>query len=347
MAILRYGACRVFYCDNGKDYIKATRGAKHPYMRSEVVPQILEDYDWLAKIGVLARLNVLVQHCLKYHPQAKNIERSFRTLHEHLDGIFAHYLTGNAYNRPDAANAAMAEHGKLLRMGRASESPVIPASEFILMATTWIEEDYNAKHRHHGQGMDGRTPREVFDELYPTINRKPPQLADIAQLFWRVSKPVNIDSSQIKVNKHEYIAADEQSAAQMYLANGQKVVLHYDPNAPERGVITNLDGYHIASVKEKVPTPHAESSQSIIAESMRQRHSLRNATAGALRAVHKGAKLLGATSAYDDLRERAALPAAVGELVTQRIAAQKTPSVPERMQSEDIAEEFLRNCEEN
>jgi putative transposase len=56
------------------------------------------------KRGMLYRLGIEVQHCIKYHPQSKHIESFFRTLHMRFDSLFAHYTTGNAYARPDETN---------------------------------------------------------------------------------------------------------------------------------------------------------------------------------------------------------------------------------------------------
>ncbi|MDE3106486.1 MAG: transposase, partial [Acidobacteriota bacterium] len=74
MALGRYGACEIFYCDNGKDYQKVAKGA-HLATRTAVSEWIDEEMRALDRIGLLRRAGIVVQHCLPYHPQAKNIER--------------------------------------------------------------------------------------------------------------------------------------------------------------------------------------------------------------------------------------------------------------------------------
>jgi transposase InsO family protein len=115
--VYRFGPPCVFLADNGKDFKRFARGASFVWQRVEC-PQFVDDIRWFDQMGVLARLNVMIQHCMRYAPQGKHIERFFRTMHMRLESLFSHYTTGSAYTRPDATNAAMAEHAKLMRHGR-------------------------------------------------------------------------------------------------------------------------------------------------------------------------------------------------------------------------------------
>ena len=167
-AVERFGCPEVFYCDNGSDFKKLGRGAT-----KVGGAEIEKAGTWLEGLGALQMLGIKLQLCLPYHPQSKNIERAFRTVHLGLDAIFHTYLTGNAYNRPDAAVLAGTEHRRLVKQGRGNESSLMPASLFIKLAETWIEGDYNAGHLHSGNGMNRRTPNAVWEELVPSIRRQP------------------------------------------------------------------------------------------------------------------------------------------------------------------------------
>jgi putative transposase len=323
-AIARFGAPSLFYVDNGKDYQRVARGAAHAWERTSPDSQYLEDVEWV-KRGLLYRLGIEVQHCIKYHPQSKHIERFFRTLHMRFDSLFAHYTTGNAYARPDETNVAMAEHAKLLREGRGKESALIPATEFIAMGATWIEREYNAKHSHRGQGMDGRTPNEVFDEGYPIEKRVVPGDDVLEQMLWEHEKRV-VDSCAIRFNRRRYIGANEHSSAALYLANGTEVVLHYDPNDPEFGVVTDLSGHKIASVVSEQLTPHSADANEAIASSMQERRRLRNANAETIRTVRRQAAALGHKNGYQALREQALLPESVEGLINQRAPKPPKPN---------------------
>jgi hypothetical protein len=104
--------------------------------------------------------------------------------------------------------------------------------------------------------MDGQTPNEVFDEGYPAEKRVIPSDDVLEQMLWEHEKRV-VDSCAIRFNKQRYIGANEQSSAALYLANGTEVVLHYDPNDPQLGVVTDLSGHKIASVVSEQLTPHS------------------------------------------------------------------------------------------
>jgi putative transposase len=323
MGALQYGDPLQVYTDNGRDYIKSTKsGVK--FERGPVNEQFLQDAVWLEQ-GALFRLGVAVQHCLKYHPQSKHIERFFRTLHMHFDSIFPHYTTGNAYNRPDKANIAMAEHKKLLVMGRGNESPLVPASEFIRMGVTWIEQDYNNA-PHSGEGMEGLSPNHVFDELYPfDKRRKADRLALDQLLYERVKR--RVDSCAVRLPGRRYIAANAESAAAMYLANETDIIVCYDPHARTEAIATDLDGKKLADLKEEQLVPHSDAAQPMIADSMQERRRLRNAMKETEQHIKRTAKALGHTSAFEDLRARAELPKAAGgfqsPFITQRVGSER------------------------
>lgn len=314
MGALRYGSPLKVYTDNGRDYIKSTKnGAK--FERGPANEQFLQDAAWLEQ-GALVRIGVAVQHCMKYHPQSKHIERFFRTLHMHFDSIFPHYTTGNAYTRPDKTNIAMGEHKKLVVMGRGNESPLIAASEFIRMGIIWIEQEYNNA-AHSGEGMEGLSPNQVFDELYPFDKRRQPDRPALDQLLYERAQR-RVDSCAVRMPGRRYIGADDASAAALYLANETDIIVCYDPHAPEMAIATDLNGKKLADLKLEQLVSHSDAAQPVIAESMQQRRRLRNAMKDTERSIKSAAKALGHTSAFEELHGRAMLPEAVGCFTTQR-----------------------------
>jgi hypothetical protein len=339
-ASLQWGDPLQVLTDNGKDYIKATDGSRK-FARAKAVSSWQDDIELLAK-GALHRLGVQVQHCLPYHPQSKSIERFFRTLHGRFDSIFPHYTTGNAYNRPDQANDALKQHKKLLAFDRGDDSPLLPASEFIRMAAYWIENDYNNK-KHRGVGMDGRSPNQLFDELYPADRRRRPNLEALDTLLWERTTPHKVDSCAVEFGggsgeRRRYIAADAESAAQMYLANRTDVIVCYDPYESERAIATTLDGVKLANLKQEQFTPHSELAGPHISESMQERHRLRKASKATTQEIKLTARSLGHVSAYDNLRQRAleSLPVAVGDSIDRsrsmdsvmQLTSQRLPKMP-------------------
>jgi hypothetical protein len=340
LASLRYGDPLQVLTDNGKDYIKATNGSRKS-ARSEAVPSWQDDIKLLAK-SALHRLGVQVQHCLPYHPQSKSIERFFKNLHGSFDSISPHYTTGNAYARPDQANEALKQHKKLLAFDRGNESPLRPASEFIQMAAHWIENDYNNK-EHRGAGMDGHSPNQLFDELYPVDRRRSPNFEALETLLWERTTPRKVDSCAVEFGgraseRRRYVAADHESSASMYKANDTDVIVCYDPHTPERAIATTLDGVKLANLKQEQFAPHSELARPQISESMQERHRLRKASKATAREIKLTARSLGHVSAYDDLRQRtlAALPVAVGDSINRsqsmdsvmELTSQRLPKMP-------------------
>jgi hypothetical protein len=334
--IERYGPPAIVYCDNGKDYRKVAKRARR--VSREWVEQ---EYTALERTGVLQRLDVAVQFCLPYHPQSKLIERAFRLVHQKFDAIFPHYTTGNAYLRPDQTTLAMMQHRRLLKMDRGAESPLITASHFIRMATVWIEEDYNAGHHHGGRGMGGRTPDQVFDELYPLAERRSSNPAVLAQLLWETRKCL-VRNTAITLNKRRYVPADPHSSGALHLANRKDVLVCYDPHDPERAVVADLDGRPIAQVRAEVLQPHSADAEPAIKASMQERRRLRNAAVATVRQIHENVAMMGHKSDLEHLHERALLPAAVGDSIVHRMATKPelTPDASPRYIG-DIAAEFL------
>jgi len=339
--IERYGPPEIVYCDNGADYKKV---AKHARPATQEWRE--QEYEALAKTGVLQRLGISVQFCLKYHPQSKLIERAFRTLHQKFDALFPHYLSGSAYTRPDQTTIAMGMHRKLLKMGRGAESPLIPASLFIRMATTWVEEDYNAMHHHRGQGMEGCTPDEVFNQLYPLAERRTADPAILSQLLFE-SQTRRVRECAITLHGRRYTPANPESSAVLHLANETEVLICYDPHDLDQAVIADLDGRRIAEVRAEVLVPHSADAQPAIAASMKERRRLRNATVSTVRQIHHSVAMLGHKSDLELLHERSTLPAAVGDSIVHRLSAPPTPEqgTSSPRYAHDIANQFF--AEEN
>lgn len=339
MAIGRYGPCLVFYVDNGEDYKRVARGADYAWSR-EPNPQCAGDAQWIEGLGVLQRLGIGVQHCLKYHPQSKHIERFFRTVHLRLDAISLHYTGGAPSLRPEGTEAALIRHQKLLRDGRPEASPLMPASEFIRAAVEWIETNYNARHAHRGSGMKGRTPNEVFDEGCPEQARHLPDLEAMDYFFWE-SAQRKVLRGTIATPGMTWVAADEPSKHALYFAGDAEVFIHFDPHWRDRALVTDLSGRALARVVPQISVPHSPEAQPAVAESMRFRRRLRNATADTVREIRRRAAEVGYVDAFADLQRRALASPRVDAVLTQppaKLRPSQTAKAP--ASAADIAADF-------
>ncbi len=319
-AVMQHGPAAMLYCDNGKDYLKGAKGAMPGYLRSEIEPAewYRQELQQLQDLGVLARLGMAVQHCIVRHPQSKHIERFFGFVHERLDKSFPTYTGGSPSRRPDVTTEAMALHRKLLRMGRSNESLHPRASQFIQAALAWLHW-YNTEHKHSGEGMDGRTPAEVFAEHRGT-ERPRPEPRDLAMMLLEREQR-KVRECAVTLNKRRYIGADETARCILHELNECDVVIAYDPLDPEDAAVLDLQGNLLTFAHAEKLLPQSSAAGDAIAQSMRERRRMEKDTAAFIVGLRDVARENGAVSEVEHMAKRAqsnVLPMAVGEFVTQR-----------------------------
>jgi transposase InsO family protein len=327
-AVQEHGPAAMLYCDNGKDYLKAAKGAMPAYLRSEIEPA-----DWCADelrraedLGILARLGMAVQHCIVRHPQSKHVERFFRTMHEQFDKTFPTYTGGSPATRPDFTAEAMAQHRKLLRMGRADRSKHPPASLFMAMATAWIQEYHQQKHR--GNAMNGRTPADVFEQDFWQHSRPAPAPQDLALMLMERERR-SVRECAVTLNKRRYIGCDEVGRAILHELNECEVLVAYDPLDPQSAAILDLNGRLLTFATAEKFLSQSPAANEAIAESMAERRRLEKQTAQTILAIGNQARAEGAVTEVEHLARKARmLPMAVGDHITQR---------PVRMRADDKA----------
>lgn len=316
-AVTLHGPAEVFYCDNGKDYLKVARGAMPAYLReSGLAPE-----DWysrelteLMETGVLSRLGIAAQHCIVRHPQSKHVERFFRTVHERFDKKFPTYTGGSPATRPDFAAEAMAQHRKLLRMGSPGMSLHPPASLFIRMALAWIDEYHSTPHR--GQGMLGRTPRQAFEQDR-NPRQKPTPTPEVLALMLAEHTERKVSECSIELHRKRYVGNDEISATMLHEMNGRKVTVAYDPLDLENVALLDDNLRLIAWARpEHYLTQSADAETGArIAESMQQRRRMEKRTRQTIVGIAATARANGALTDVEHLAARAGV---VEEAVTQR-----------------------------
>jgi hypothetical protein len=321
--IQRFGPPEDLYADNGKDYKKVARGATPSYLKeSPLAPEgwWRRELDSIAATGFLARLGIAVTHCIPHHPQSKHVERFFRTMHERFDKCWPTYTSGNPFTRPDATSAAMTEHRSLVRAGRAIESHHPLASQFIAACLGWIEE-YNDT-PHSGEGMDGRSPREVFNANRNPDQKAIPDAATLA-LLMRDRETRRVRECAITLDKRRYVPVDEMGYAILHAFAEREIIIAFDRGAPESADAIDLDGNYLAPLRAEELlrfAPGDKKTQTQIAESFRLRRGLEKKTRETLANISLVARANGARSPLEAMAERLKLP--VGEtgvdLVTQR-----------------------------
>lgn len=316
-AICDHGPCELFYCDNGKDYLKVARGAIPGYL----IESPLTAEKWyereladIENLGILARCKIAVTHCIVRHPQSKHVERFFRTMHERFDRKWWTYTGGSPDRRPDLTEQAMAAHRKLMRHGQVERSQHPRASLFMCCFTNWLEEYHNKEHR--GRGMEGRTPAQVFaEERNPNQRPAPDQSVMATMLHER--KTCLVQECAIRHANRRYVPFDGASHETMHRLNRTNVVVGYDENDPEAVVVLADDGSILTWLKAEEYLPQSRAAGPAIAESMRMGRHLEKETRRTLRGITLAARSIGAKSEVERMSEAIwELPAAVNDHVT-------------------------------
>ena len=343
-AVTENGPCEHFYCDNGKDYLKVTKGAVPAYLADEdaIRGWHQAEIQGIEQRGIMARLGIKVTHCIVRHPQSKHVERFFRTLHEQFDKRWKTYTAGASHLRPDATAAAMDIHRKLMRHGRVHESHHPPASYFIRLCMFWIDEYHNRPHS--GEGMDGRTPAQVFAGERGDTRRPVPEPHELAvMLAERASRKIR--ECSIELHNRRYTYHDATSRDVMHAMNECEVIVAFDPLDREYVVILDEDGHYLCDAKSEAFlefSPADIKVQGQISESMADRRHLEKQTRAQLETIARKARINGARNPVEMLAERAKLPAIVGQALTHRAPRLKAdPDAVAPPSAADIAAECL------
>jgi hypothetical protein len=333
-AILQYGPPEMIYVDNGKDYKKIAKGAQKGFPTEARRVQNLrpEDITPIEHTGFLARIGAGVVHCIPRHPQSKGVERCFGTVH-HFDAFFSTYTSGSTATRPEPTGVAMMEHRRLFKKGRVAESNHPLASTFILACLSWIDK-YNAA-PHSGEGMDGRSPNEVFEAEFNPNQKPTPDSATLALLMAEY-KQCKVDSCAVRLNKRRYTPRPEDRLAWdvMHHANEREILVAYDPADPECAAALDLEGRFMAWLEAEVLVrfaPNDPVTQAQIGTSMEIRRSLEKATKTTLRSIASAARAGGAQSAEEMAYSRTQLPVTTSPVISQRIprtSSDTTPTAP-------------------
>lgn len=352
--MLEDGPPEGIYVDNGKAYRKVADGATPasdlPFDDDDHKAPAnwwKDEYQSIERTGLLARLGISVTHCIPRHPQSKHVERFFRTMHMRFDACHATYTSGSPFTRPEQTEKLMMRHRRLLKAGRVEDSTHPLASRFILGCLSWIRE-YNARGQ-QGEGMDGRSPDQIFAEARNPNQKSTPPASELAVLFAEIKRRT-VHECAVRINNYRYTPApsDRMGWAAMHEINeAGEVLVAYNPEDPEFCAVLDQDGRFVAWLEAEALArfaPNDPATQAQIAESMSIRRGLEKAAKTTLAGIAAAARTMGVKSAEELVYDQLQLPTADGTIVTQRkprlapkkvIAAPMTPAQVARMLLED------------
>lgn len=193
IAMMEFGVPETLLTDNGKDY------------KSKSFDNMIA---WLDKEGI----KVDTIKAIPYHGQSKMIERFFGTLEERFGRRWYTYAGSNAKDRPDYLKKTNKELEK---------DPNIPTmDEFIQRLEGYIVQ-YNET-VHTGNGMDGRTPNEAYQEGLKEVRTIDPY--KLTLICGEVTTAV-VGKHGVRVMKRDYMNRDGGLATLF----GKRVTIRFIP----------------------------------------------------------------------------------------------------------------------
>ncbi len=155
MMVECYGCPDEAQFDNGKDFTSYWfTGTAWEAQHLKVGKKEIETIS-----SVTDDLGMAVHFSTPYRGQSKHIERLFGFIAAEFDKTFESYLGSNTAERPDESKLYFGSFEGAAKRP-IEELPTIEETRELF--ARWVEW-YNSKHKHTGDGMDGRTPNEVFE----------------------------------------------------------------------------------------------------------------------------------------------------------------------------------------
>jgi transposase InsO family protein len=228
MAVMLYGAPKIVYFDNGKDYrSKRLHGFDLEFNEDEKV-----------KInGVLASLSIKVIFCWPYHGQSKPVERWFRVVCEEFSKTLSGYIGSNT-------SISLEEHKANWKQIKDNINLTI---EEVKREFEKYVAKYNAEHEHSGDGMNLRTPDEVFNEGIKDYIRIDIPEEYLNQICAKTAF-VSVRRNGIQLEGIYYHAPE----LILYKSTGVKLMVKRDINDVGKLKVYDVDGKYICEAKNDV-----------------------------------------------------------------------------------------------
>lgn len=142
--IEKYGIPRRIYSDNGREFLTFDIGGRG-FRKSRKLSKDEHEVP-----TILQNLGIEFTTAMVKNARAKIIERAFLEVKNGFSKMFEGYTGGTIAERPE----------RLKKTGKDADNfTLLP--EFIAYVDKYIEGIFN-KHKHYGEGMNGRTPDQVY-----------------------------------------------------------------------------------------------------------------------------------------------------------------------------------------
>lgn len=220
-AVKSHGVPARVFVDNGKDFDAFTFHGRTKKQKRAALNAAAGEFD--RRVGIYTMLGIDARNVRPFRGQSKPIERFFRTVCEQFSKRFDTYCGNKPENRPDCLDANL----------DAGKAPTL--AEFVEKFATWLEGVYHAT-GHTGQGMEGRTPADVFNAtLGPTKRVAPDPVLDL--MLREQSRPVKVTRNGVKWRGLTY----GRNATELGKRVKERVVLLVDPKDVGSVLVFTLD----------------------------------------------------------------------------------------------------------
>lgn len=211
--------------DNGKDYASAMWMGQTKTQRQASKADPNDDQTFTA--GLYAMMDISVSFSIPYHPQSKPVERLFHTVDMQFSAQIETYCGKDSARKPDYLNDR-------LQSSRAIERA------HSLESIAELFEDYADVYNqtaHRGEGMNGRSPNEVYNTREAKRVIEPGALALLMQVW---SSELKVGKNGVRFSNFNYGQYDPA----LLNHQGKKVRVAYDPDN-----ITTIQVYDAITMK--------------------------------------------------------------------------------------------------
>ena len=248
--IMACGVPDLLYIDNGKDYgAYAFHGStRHQRRYASIESRDVHRHQnhggtiwhWHPRkvqldsgrlAGILNHLDIKSRFCWAYHGQSKPIERFFNSVEARFSRVFPTYCGRHPLAKPECLEANLAK-GQAPRL-----------EDFVALFGRWLETYHATAHR--GQGMEGRSPQEVFDSSWNGFAKRTTSEDMLELLLTRQTRESIVHKNGVEFSGLHYGQFDSELIRHL----GRKVYLRVDERDVSRVTVWTPDDRFICAAR--------------------------------------------------------------------------------------------------
>ncbi|MED1561129.1 hypothetical protein AJ85_05800, partial [Alkalihalobacillus alcalophilus ATCC 27647 = CGMCC 1.3604] len=239
--ILRFGVPKEVYVDNGREFLVSDIGGRGRRKKKK------EDEE-VKPPPIFERLGIKMMNAKVRNGRAKIIERAFKQFKEEFSRLTKTFTGGHILERPERLKDVIK-----------NEENVIEEADFIESFDSYVEGWYNQQ-SHKGDGMNGRTPNEVYAENL--VEKRTATEEDLDLMMLRSSGALTVSRVGVTLTmygqKLEYYHHDLVAKYQR-----QKVYIRYNPD--DMGTVRVYDSQdrYILTAENRVALEYGASKEEL------------------------------------------------------------------------------------